>query len=246
MRYFIGKNGRQLGPFEEPVIREQLSSGALSYDDLIWREGMPAWAPIRTVLPPLDAGVDTSVEPPPVAPYEHHRSGNPFVSAGVSPSREPAAPPALAGRGQRLLAVILDGLIALAAGGAGLFMLVTRFVAMERRGESLSPEALVLELAVPLLVLLVPILVLTIIQVTMLCKHGQSLGKRLTGVRIVRTDGSPVGFVHVILLRSFVLQLIGCIPFVGGFVGLIDPLLIFREDRRCLHDLIADTIVVEA
>jgi uncharacterized RDD family membrane protein YckC len=28
--------------------------------------------------------------------------------------------------------------------------------------------------------------------------------------------------------------------------GLIDSLLIFRESRRCLHDNIADTIVVKA
>ncbi len=126
-------------------------------------------------------------------------------------------------------------------------MLVTRFAALEKQsGDSIEPETLALELALPLLVLLLPLLVLTVIQVVLLCKHGQSLGKRWMRVRIVRTDGSAVGFVHVILLRSFVLQLIGAIPLVGGLVSLIDPLLIFREDRRCLHDLIADTHVVEA
>jgi hypothetical protein len=36
------------------------------------------------------------------------------------------------------------------------------------------------------------------------------------------------------------------IPFVGKAVNLIDPLLIFGKEKRCLHDLIADTIVVDA
>ncbi len=247
MRYFIGKNGQQSGPFEESVIREQLASGALSYDDLIWREGMAAWAPVHTVFSPASANIDSAAQPPPVAPYQHQREGNPFVAAQAASPRGFDSIPALADRGKRLVAVLLDGLLVMAVGSVGLFMLVSRFIALERQGmEGMAPEALVIELALPLIILLLPVLVLTIVQVTLLCKHGQSLGKRWMRVRIVRTDGSPVGFVHAILLRSFVIQLIGCIPVVGGLVGLVDPLLIFREDRRCLHDLIADTIVVEA
>ena len=36
------------------------------------------------------------------------------------------------------------------------------------------------------------------------------------------------------------------VPIVGAFYALVDCLLIFRESRRCLHDNIADTIVVTA
>jgi uncharacterized RDD family membrane protein YckC len=35
------------------------------------------------------------------------------------------------------------------------------------------------------------------------------------------------------------------IPVVGRLINLVDPLLIFGKERRCLHDLIADTIVVD-
>jgi uncharacterized RDD family membrane protein YckC len=38
--------------------------------------------------------------------------------------------------------------------------------------------------------------------------------------------------------------LTGVIPYVYVVVGLIDSALIFRRDRRCLHDLIAGTKVV--
>jgi hypothetical protein len=38
--------------------------------------------------------------------------------------------------------------------------------------------------------------------------------------------------------------LIGMIPYVGWIFSLADPLFIFGESRRCLHDMLADTIVV--
>ena len=65
-------------------------------------------------------------------------------------------------------------------------------------------------------------------------------------IRVVRVDGSRVSFARFVFLRWLPLAIVGCIPFVGGIVALIDPLLIFRESRRCLHDDIADTQVVTA
>jgi len=42
------------------------------------------------------------------------------------------------------------------------------------------------------------------------------------------------------------MYLISAIPVVGSFFVLIDTLLVFRADRRCVHDLIAGTKVVKA
>ena len=43
------------------------------------------------------------------------------------------------------------------------------------------------------------------------------------------------------LLNWFLMML----PFIGGIYGLVDALLIFRASRKCLHDNMADTIVVK-
>ena len=76
--------------------------------------------------------------------------------------------------------------------------------------------------------------------------YGQTFGKRAMGIRVVRMDGSRVAFSRFVFLRWLPTFLLRLIPLVGWFVPLLDPLLIFRESRRCLHDDIADTRVVTA
>jgi len=245
MRFFIGKDGQQLGPFSEEEVRSKLISGTITYSDLIWREGMAAWAPIHTIITPLGHSSPPLPTPPPAPTSATAPGVNPFVSAVTR--EEPTGEPQLADRGKRLLAVLLDGFVTVLIMAPGLIWFFINFQNEEAiEPSSITPEELITLFADPLLVALVPLLVLVVIQVYLLCKHGQTLGKRWVKIRIVRTDGSPVGFVHAILLRSFVMQLIGAIPFVGALVSLADPLLIFREDRRCIHDLIADTCVIDA
>jgi uncharacterized RDD family membrane protein YckC len=81
-------------------------------------------------------------------------------------------------------------------------------------------------------------------QAYLISTTGQSIAKRMVGLRIVRTDGSPVGFVRGVLLRSWVFGAGSVIPGVGRVLALVDALFIYRGDRRCLHDLLADTKVV--
>lgn len=79
----------------------------------------------------------------------------------------------------------------------------------------------------------------------LLVAHGQTVGKRLLGTRIVRPDGSRTGAGRLLGLRYSIGYILGVIPFVNVIYGLVDSLMIFRASRRCLHDVIADTIVVK-
>jgi uncharacterized RDD family membrane protein YckC len=80
-----------------------------------------------------------------------------------------------------------------------------------------------------------------IVVATYLALSGQSVGKKLLGLRVVRADGSPVGLLRLILLRNVANSLLGLIP----FYGLVDALMIFGERRQCIHDRLADTLVVK-
>ena len=90
------------------------------------------------------------------------------------------------------------------------------------------------------------LLAVMVINLVLLTKRGQTLGKKWMGIRIARIedDGNP-GFVKAVLLRGFVNGLISSIPLLGPVYSLVDICFIFRGDRRCIHDHIAGTRVVK-
>jgi uncharacterized RDD family membrane protein YckC len=69
---------------------------------------------------------------------------------------------------------------------------------------------------------------------------GQSLGKCWCRIRIVRIDGRPAD------LRGRLFAILEVVPGAGPVLALIDDLMVFRSDRRCLHDLVVGTKIVHA
>ena len=151
--------------------------------------------------------------------------------------------PVLAGRGQRFVAVVLDGILMclivwplfLAFGGS-LFMGFTPGTPPDFNGLMMK----MVGAGMP------GYIVAALVQGASLHAFGGTLGKKLMGLRIVRTDGSRAGFVRLFFGRGAAAVLPGFIPLLGGLYVLVDLLLIFRDSRQCLHDQIADTIVVTA
>lgn len=74
-------------------------------------------------------------------------------------------------------------------------------------------------------------------------QNGQSIAKRWLGIKVVRSDGTPASLGRIFWLRNVVN---GLISGVFGLYFFIDSLLIFSDSRQCVHDKIADTIVVVA
>lgn len=144
-----------------------------------------------------------------------------------------------ASRGARLAAVLLDGFIV-----AVPVMLVAILLPMFAAGSGGKTSAIVA--GVVGLVFGLGFIAFVAFQLVLIYRHGQTLGKKLVGIRIVRTDGSRAGLRRIFLLRALVPGIIGAIPLIGPLFSLVDPLFIFGEERRCVHDLIADTIVVNA
>ena len=73
-------------------------------------------------------------------------------------------------------------------------------------------------------------------------RNGQTLGKKILGIKIVRSNGAPASLGRIFWLRYVVNYLARIIP----LYALIDPVFIFGQSRQCLHDKIADTVVVVA
>lgn len=105
-------------------------------------------------------------------------------------------------------------------------------------------------------------------QIYLMSKYGQSLGKRLLNIRVIKADGEEAGFVNVVLLRELVFNvgvgfgagvfggIVGGLgaPEVGSFLGggaqIIASLaclvmLFAHSERRTLQDLIANTVVIK-
>lgn len=91
------------------------------------------------------------------------------------------------------------------------------------------------------------IVVFLVLNGYLLSKRGQTIGKALVGTRIVSvTDGQILPLPKVFGLRYLPMSLIALIPLFGNVIAIVNVLFIFRDDRRCIHDLIAGTRVVNA
>ena len=124
----------------------------------------------------------------------------------------------LAPRGSRLAAALIDSAIAM----------VIYLVAIAAN----IPE-----------ILIVGLLALAAYQIYLLSAFGQTIGKRAMKVKIVTHDREiNGGFVTNVLLRTVLNSIIAFVP----FYALVDILFIFRNDQRCIHDLIAGTKVIKA
>jgi uncharacterized RDD family membrane protein YckC len=89
-------------------------------------------------------------------------------------------------------------------------------------------------------------LVLIGITTLLVYRNAQTIGKKLVGIKVARTDGSRASLARIFWLRYLLNTLIMYVPVLGGLYALVDACMIFGEQRRCCHDYIADTIVIRA
>ncbi|WP_197468815.1 RDD family protein, partial [Alcanivorax sp. HI0083] len=78
----------------------------------------------------------------------------------------------------------------------------------------------------------------------LLFNRQQTIGKTILNMRIVgmEQDNVPAGKLYG--LRYLVFHVLAQLPGVN-LIMIVDPLLIFRSDRRCLHDHLAGTRVIQ-
>ncbi len=222
----IGADGKEYGPVTSANITDWIAAGRANLQTKARREGETEWKPLGD-FPEFSAPPLLANQGPP-----------PIPTLAVAPA---AANPSLglapASRWLRFAARLIDGVI-------GGLCVSPGFVILASAGVFSTPDhpntALMLGGFAAMGAIL---LLLLAVQIYLLVTRGQTIGKKMLGIKIVNFDDEAnPGFVKVFLLRAVVNAFIGVVP----FYSLVDACFIFRDDRRCLHDLIAGTKVVMA
>ncbi len=129
--------------------------------------------------------------------------------------------------------VMLDG--ALLFGAAVLIGKTTGIVDMiltSRGFEFLQIIAPLLKAALATTVFVPPVY-----YIAMTAVFGQTIGKMITGIRVVRSNGRPVSFLRA-LIRFLAYVPSGLLLFAGFLWIIWDP------ERQGWHDMLADTVVI--
>jgi uncharacterized RDD family membrane protein YckC len=242
----LGGDGKEYGPASAEQIRGWMKAGRANLDTKARAAGTEEWKRLgdhAEFAPPTDA---------------------PPVMTAFTPPEASSATPAVpssnrAEQGQRLLARIIDWIIEIICVIPGAVILGSEVIKLAMT-VSQGKEPDFDQLDVPKLILGGSILAfmslsLLVVQVWMLTVRGQTIGKRIVGIKVVKADGSAAGFVNGWLMRELLITAIGMaismIPIIGPIMlrpafHIVDWCLIFRDDQRCLHDQMAGTIVVKA
>ena len=244
MFIIIGGDGKEYGPVTADQVRTWINAGRANLDTKAKAFDSEEWRRL---------GDFAEFSPP---------SGAPPVIRGESVNALPGTLTAAGGlvqadRGTRLLARVIDWAIEFVVAIPGGMILGSEFIKLAMtamQGE--EPDFSQLDyqrLWLGGLVFAATWLVLFVVQVWMLTTRGQTIGKRLTSIRIVRVeDESNPGIVHAWVLRQCLFTIFGVITSLIPILGivfrptfhLVDWCMIFRDDQRCLHDLVAKTKVV--
>ena len=240
----LGADGKEYGPVTAGKLHEWIAGGRANLQTKARRADETEWKTLGD-YPEMSQFGRNSSSVPPIA----FVATAPFIATSADDAATPAAEsaPLL----MRFLAALIDGTlktlcylpISLALFHAMMEQAQTgtqlSFVEMARMTTAVV-DAKVGE-AFPFFTLLL------LVQLFLLTRRGQSVGKLLLHLRIVRApDNSPVGFLRAFLLRGSVPFLIEQIPLLGFAFWVVDSCFIFRHDRRCLHDLLAGTKVIRS
>jgi uncharacterized RDD family membrane protein YckC len=198
-----------------------------------------------------DGAAWTEYRIPPAPPqYGYHPGWGPPPWKGADLGRPAEGPGALTNPGRRLGARLLD--ILLLSALFAVVLTITLLIAAPHFGpvfpdlRSNDPNASVptpgfVWIYVTVLACAVGIgLVGVAYETVSVAKYGRTLGMAWLRIRPVRVYGGTLGWGRA-FGRAAIFWLAGCL----GWLGLLDPLwCLWDERRQCLHDKVADSIVI--
>ena len=135
---------------------------------------------------------------------------------------------------QRLIAKVIDWAF-------GILPMLAFLTSFELIVKEEVPTIVIIPSVIPAISLL--LIAIVIMQWALIAFQGQSIGKILVRIRIVDEKTKKVGTIW----QNLVLRTLINLLMLGNLVYFfLDGLMIFRKERKCIHDMIAKTIVIKS
>ena len=232
----LGSDGKEYGPVTRGNVIEWIRDGRANLQTKVCRSDETEWKTLADFPEFVPTGSTPAIPPP-----------SPSAEAEYDiPVPEITAAQPLAGLRRRFAAALIDGFLQWLCWLPASMAMMDIFSARLSNNETPSLEMIQSAITQSLPKSLPYLIGLAIIQTALLCRRSQSVGKIILKIRIVTVrDGAPGGPLRAYLLRGLLTWAIEFTPYLGILFRLFDSFCIFREDQRCIHDLIAGTKVVK-
>lgn len=251
MQIYLARNNQQAGPYTLEQVNQMLASQQILLTDLAWHEGMTEWK----ALGELTQGKLV---------YQPIGYSAPVINTNSSPNetiRQIRVEPKiheLASIPSRALAKIIDLLLWLPIAAIPSFFFnesqykqLFELQKQMQSAEVASTKAAELQHQLFTLIpieawhsMLVYVVIMLAIQAFLLTKYGQSIGKKIVGIKIVDAESNgKVNLTRIFLLRSIVFIILNLL--FMPISTIIDYAFALGQKRQTLHDKIARTKVIK-
>jgi len=243
MSWYYALNGKQQGPVSDDELTQLVNAGTVRAETLVWKDGWPDWRAYGTVAPTISrattamADTDTAVcamsgqrrPKRDMLEFEGRWVSAEHKDEFLQRLREGVSLPSdvvYGTFGRRFSAKFIDGLI----------VGVVNAVISAFLGAALASAG---KIVVQVVVQLVGISLTLAYLVYFIRKNDATPGKKAMGLRLLRADGSKLSKRRIIG-RHFAEYLSSLTLLIGYLMAAFD-----KEQRRALHDRIADTRVID-
>lgn len=252
MQIYLARNNQQAGPYTVEQVNQMLSNQQVLLTDLAWYQGMAEWK----ALGELTHG-QLFFQPEPQS--TSYQAPEPQVQ-----QREPQASRTQAAQGStelasyvsRAFAKIIDLFLWLPTLMLPAFFInadqLQQLTVLSEKMQSATTSDQAMRLQQDLInlipvealqAMLAYVLCMLVVQAILLAKSGQSIGKKLTRIKIVDADSNEkVGLTRIFLIRSVVFIIFNLTLF--PLIALIDLAFALTAKRQALHDKLAKTKVI--
>ncbi|MGE8541840.1 MAG: RDD family protein [Acinetobacter sp.] len=261
MQIYLARNNQQAGPYSLEQLNQMLASQQVLLTDLAWHQGMAEWKALGELTQGKSAYHPEGYNAP--AAEQPFPSAQPVNDAvqNQNTAKPNASQQVLASIPSRVLAKIVDLLLWVPA-----TYILTGFFSKEESqqfnalnvqfieavmGTTANP-ALAQELQNKMVEMFSQqawfamgayLFIMLAIQAYLIAKSGQSIGKKITKIKIVDAENGE----KTTLLRAFTLRSVFFVflNFVFLFSAIIDLAFGLGQKRQTLHDKIAKTKVIK-